>query len=154
MHNAPMQPIDAHAGAVFTQPRTVRFSDCDPAGMVFYPQYFIMLNGLIEDWFTQALGIPYAHYLGCRRLGLPTVSLQSEFRSPSRMGDRIELRLQVERLGGRSLTLRVDVVHGTQCCVQIRQVIVTTSLEHDGAIDIPHDVREAIVHWQNSQGAK
>lgn len=25
--------------------RMIRFSDCDPAGIVFYPQYFVMMNG-------------------------------------------------------------------------------------------------------------
>ena len=29
--------------------RRIRFSDCDPAGIVFYPQYFVMFNGLVEE---------------------------------------------------------------------------------------------------------
>ncbi|HEY1393321.1 MAG TPA: acyl-CoA thioesterase, partial [Methylibium sp.] len=36
--------------AVFWRERQIRFSDCDPAGIVFYPQYFVMFNGLVEDW--------------------------------------------------------------------------------------------------------
>ncbi len=32
--------------AVFSRERLIRFSDCDPAGIVFYPQYFVMFNGL------------------------------------------------------------------------------------------------------------
>jgi 4-hydroxybenzoyl-CoA thioesterase len=136
----------------FTQNRIIRFSDCDPAGMVFFPQYFVMLNALVEDWFTTALGVNYAHLLGQRRIGLPTVALQSEFRAPARMGDTVEFGLQLERLGGRSLTLQVDCRQATVCCVQIRQVLVFTSLAHDGAIDIPPDVREGIAHWQSFTG--
>ena len=44
-------------GAVFTATYAVRFSHCDPAAMLFYPQYFILLQGLIEDWFGKGLGI-------------------------------------------------------------------------------------------------
>jgi 4-hydroxybenzoyl-CoA thioesterase len=36
--------------ASFARERIIRFSDCDPAGIVFYPQYFVMFNGLVEDW--------------------------------------------------------------------------------------------------------
>ena len=144
--------VDATASRIFQQSRAIRFSDCDPAGMVFFPQYFVMLNAVVEDWFTQALGVNYAQLLGQRRIGLPTVALQSEFRAPCRMGDAVEFRLQLERMGSRSLTLRVDCMHGATCCVQIRQVLVSTSLAHDGAIEIPQDVREGVARWQSFTG--
>lgn len=143
---------DAHS-RVFKSPRLVRFSDCDPAGMVFYPNYFVMLNALVEDWFTQGLGINHAHLLGVRRIGLPTVALQTEFRAPGRMGDTLEMRLQVTRMGRRSFTLRVACMKGELCCVEILATIVTTSLAHDGAIEIPADVRQAMTDWQSFEGA-
>jgi 4-hydroxybenzoyl-CoA thioesterase len=46
----------AAASTEFRRPRLIRFSDCDPAGIVFYPQYFVMLNGLVEDWVNEGLG--------------------------------------------------------------------------------------------------
>jgi 4-hydroxybenzoyl-CoA thioesterase len=41
---------------VFVRDKRVRFQHCDPAGIVFYPQYFVMIHELMEDWFTEALG--------------------------------------------------------------------------------------------------
>ena len=35
----------------FTVTQRVRFQHCDPAGIVFYPRYFEMLNATIEEWF-------------------------------------------------------------------------------------------------------
>ncbi|MBY0465479.1 MAG: acyl-CoA thioesterase [Burkholderiales bacterium] len=147
---SPLSPALAEA-PLFVQRRRIRFSDCDPAGMVFFPQYFVMLNAVVEDWFTQALGIDYAHYLGERRMGLPTVALQAEFRAPCRMGDEVELTLAVERLGSRSITLRVDVRHQGAVCVQIRQSIVTTALAHDKAVPVPDDVAQAIQQWRHRE---
>ena len=151
-HPVPLLPIAATGSHLFQHRRVIRFSDCDPAGMVFFPQYFVMLNALVEDWFTQALGVNYANLLGQRRIGLPTVALQSEFRAPCRMGDVVEFRLELERMGSRSLTLRADCMHGATCCVQIRQVLVSTSLSHDGAIKIPQDVRDGVARWQSFTG--
>ena len=89
----------------FEVPRRIRFSDCDPAGIVFYPQYFVMFNGLLEDWVDGPLGIGFAELVSRRRIGLPTVRLEADFRAVSRFGDDVLLSLAVERLGGKSLTL-------------------------------------------------
>lgn len=144
------------ADAVFTVRRLVRFSDCDPAGMVFYPQYFVMLNGLVEDWFTDGLQVNYAGFLGARRLGLPMASLQCDFKRPSRMGETIALRLRLLRVGRRSLTLdiRCTGADGAPDTLrwQAQAVIVTTSLAHDGSIPIPDDVLQGIARWQQLQG--
>ena len=62
--------------ANFTALRSVRFSDCDPAGIVFFPQYLVMLSGVVEQWFDECLQVPYAALISARRLGLPTVRLE------------------------------------------------------------------------------
>ena len=31
----------------FERPRRIRFAHCDPAGIVFFPQYLVMLNNLV-----------------------------------------------------------------------------------------------------------
>ena len=131
----------------FQRARMIRFSDCDPAGIVFYPQYFIMLNGLVEDWVSEGLGIGYHALIAERRIGLPTVRLEADFRAVSRMGDQVMLGLAVERLGSRSMTLVLrcfDPASG-ELRMQVRQVLVTTSLESHRAVEIPQDLRTAIL---------
>jgi 4-hydroxybenzoyl-CoA thioesterase len=130
--------------AAFRRQRLIRFSDCDPAGIVFYPQYFVMFNGLVEDW-VDAMGIGYRHLIAEQRIGLPTVRLEADFRAVSRFGDSVTLALEVERLGARSLTLALQCVGaGDELRMQMRQVLVTTSLETHRAIDVPAALREAI----------
>ncbi len=136
----------------FVRPRLIRFSDCDAAGIVFYPQYFVMLNGLIEDWVNEQLGLDYAGLVVARRIGLPTVRLEVDFKAVSRLGDRVELALQVERLGGASLTLALRCIGANdELRMQMRQVIVTTSLDSHAAVPIPVDLRTAIERWSHPQ---
>lgn len=131
--------------SAFRVPRRIRFSDCDPAGIVFYPQYFVMFNGLMEDWVDGPLGIGFAELVSRRRIGLPTVRLEADFRAVSRFGDDVVLSLGLERLGGRSLTLalRCESAAG-ELRMAMRQVVVTTSLETHQAVDVPADLRAAI----------
>jgi len=131
--------------APFRRERLIRFSDCDPAGIVFYPQYFVMLNGLVEDWVNDALGVGYRALIVDRRIGLPTVRLEVDFQAVSRLGDTVTLALQVERLGGRSLTLALQCTGADGGArMRMRQVLVTTSLDTHRAVDIPSDLRAAI----------
>lgn len=130
----------------FVRERRIRFSDCDPAGIVFYPQYFVMFNGLVEDWIEQGLGLGYRELVLGRRVGVPTVHLEADFTAVSHLGDPVALSLQVERLGRRSLTLQLECRGrgNDDLRMRIKQVIVTTSLDTHTSIDIPDDLRTAI----------
>ena len=44
----------------FVSDKQIRFHHCDPAGIVFYPQYFVLMNELVEDWFDRRLCVPFA----------------------------------------------------------------------------------------------
>lgn len=133
----------------FERPLKVRFAHCDPAGIVFFPQYLVMLNGLVEDWISDALGIAYTDLLGPRRVGLPTVSLTCQFSAISKMGDDIVLGLSLEHIGRSSIRLDLDVMKGATRCVAVQQVLVTTSLDTHQAIAIPDDLRDALVKFQS-----
>lgn len=126
--------------------RMVRFADCDPAGIVFFPNYFRMLNGVVEDWWA-SLGHPWTQLVGERRMGTPTVRLDTEFVRPSKMGEVIRFHLSVERLGASSLTLRHVVIGDDVARMRVRQVLVATSLDTHKAIAWPDDVRAAIVRF-------
>ena len=75
-----IDPMTPAGEMIFRRDRLIRFSDCDPAGIVFYPQYFVMFNGLVEDWVNEGLGVGYQKLVIDRRVGLPTVSLQARLR--------------------------------------------------------------------------
>ena len=132
----------------FEREMRVRFSHCDPAGIVFYPQYFILFNALVEDWFNEALGIDYAAFIRERRVGLPTVKIACEFLRPSWIGERLAMGLAVAKVGNRSFVLSIDCRAGGEERLRTEQVLVTTSLETHRSIAIPADLRTKIVQFQ------
>jgi 4-hydroxybenzoyl-CoA thioesterase len=132
----------------FERVRRIRFAHCDPAGIVFFPQYLVLFSDLVEDWFGSELGIPYSDILAVRRIGLPTVKLTCEFKAVSRMGDDVLFGLEVARLGNRSVTLNLDCRVNREVRVQVQQVIVTTDLRTHRSAPMPDDVRAAILRFQ------
>lgn len=138
----------------FSRSKRVPFSACDPAGIVFFAQYHVMFQDLVDDWVTERLGIPYAELLGPRRIGLPTVRFETDFRAISRMGDAITLALEVEHLGTSSFVLRFTVsgrdgAGREELRAKARQVIVCTSLDTHKSTPLPDDLRAAILTFMH-----
>lgn len=137
---------------IYEHSYAIRFAHCDPAGIVFYPQYFVLANGLVEDWFSQGLGVNYADMISERKVGLPIVSLKCEFAAPSRMGEAVSFRLSTSRVGKRSISLDIEAAGKDGLRLKMQQTLVTTSLETHQSIDIPSDILDAIHRWQLTSG--
>jgi 4-hydroxybenzoyl-CoA thioesterase len=133
----------------FETKRTLRFGDCDPAGIAYFPNYFHILNGVIEEWWTE-LGFPWRDLFTTRRIGLPTVQLDTQFLAPSFMADVLIFRLEITKLGSRSMTLRHTVSRDETLLWQATQVVVATSLDTHKSIVWPDDVLAALQSFQES----
>ena len=93
----------------FVSRQLVRFSHCDPAGIVFYPRFFDMFNAAQEDWFAQGLDCPWGgDYMGPRNLRLPSLNITAEFIRACRMSETIAFHLWVTRLGRSTLELALE----------------------------------------------
>jgi 4-hydroxybenzoyl-CoA thioesterase len=136
--------------ATFEMPVRVRFGHCDPAGIVYFPQYLVMTNALVEDWFNDGLKIDYAYMITTRKIGLPIVKLDCEFSRPSRMGETITLSLTLEALGRRSIRIAIVCHCGDEVRFRAKQVLVTTSLESGQSIDVPPDIATALAAYAPS----
>lgn len=87
---------------MFDYPQPVLFRHCDPAGIVFYPRYFEMINDVVEAFFAH-LGMPF--YVLHPEASVPTAHIEADFKAPSRHGDTLAFCLTVVRLGRSSVTL-------------------------------------------------
>ena len=90
------------AHKVFEKPIRVHFSNCDPAGIVFHPQYFVLINELMEDFLEDVAGVGF---IEIRRygVGFPVVSVKTQFTKPSRPSDRLMGQVWVEKIGDKSI---------------------------------------------------
>ncbi|GAA0655707.1 acyl-CoA thioesterase [Brevundimonas lenta] len=112
------------SGQVFTVERRVRFADVDAAGIVFFPRYFEMLNGVVEDWFADALGVSFGELHLQRHSSVPTAAIEARFAAPSRLEDDLRFSLTVTKLGGASCGLRHRIECGDELRFEATQTIV------------------------------
>ena len=126
----------------------VRFADCDPAQMVFYPRYLVMFNDLVEDWFREGLKLPFSYYHFEQQHGLPTVHLAVDFVAPSRLGELLTATLTVNQIGRSSIGLDI-LLRGPDGSDRVRGkvVLVVTDLHSNRAIPIPDELRAKILRY-------
>jgi 4-hydroxybenzoyl-CoA thioesterase len=132
----------------FKNDKLIRFHHCDPAGIVFYPQYFVLFNELVEDWFNGGLGIDFAAFHAVDRLGIPMAHLECDFLSTSRVGEVLNFSLAVTKIGRTSLTLAVEARAGDTVRVRATLVVVLASLETHRPVPIPAAMREKLERFR------
>jgi 4-hydroxybenzoyl-CoA thioesterase len=134
---------------MFQRDKLIRFHHCDPAGIVFYPQYFVLFHELMEDWFGEGLGIDYAEFVRGRGMGLPMVKLECEFLAPNPMGHVLTLELTVKRIGNSSITLGVRGTAEGRECVRATLLVVHTSIKEMRSVPIPGELRAAMERFKS-----
>jgi 4-hydroxybenzoyl-CoA thioesterase len=124
---------------------TVRFGDCDPAGLVYYPVLLHYCHAAMEEFFAARCGTSYAALVSGRRLGFPTVNVRAEFFAPLVYGDEAEVEVWVSRVGTSSADFEYRLRRGSdgRACVSATLVQVSMNLDERRAVPVPEDLRRA-----------
>jgi 4-hydroxybenzoyl-CoA thioesterase len=130
----------AHATTV-----RVRWSDADPAGIVFYPRFFEWYDLGTEALF-EAIGLPWPQlFPGHGIVGVPIVESGSTFVAPVRYGDTVTIRSTVAWVKAKTFRMEHELsVRGIVCArgFEIRAWVLRPSRagERLRAAAIPDDV--------------
>jgi 4-hydroxybenzoyl-CoA thioesterase len=139
----------------FTSVQKIRFDDVDGAGIVYYPQFFHLCHAAFEDFFDTAAPISYPELISRRRLGFPTVALESQFHAPLEYGDVAVIELSVERIGRSSVTFgyRIRRKRDGVLCFQARNTTVLIDLDDKRPRPIFDDLRTILARYLSADDA-
>ena len=132
---------------VFRVEYPVRFSHCDPAGIVYFPRFFDLIHQAMEDWFTYGLGERFSDLVMQKGLGTPTVATQCDFISPARFGDALAIELSIARLGNASVELQFHASVHERTCFKCRHTICLFDRTAVKAVPIPEDLRDRMQQY-------
>ena len=122
--------------SAFSVQKLVRFHHCDPAGIVFYPQYFMIFNEVVEDWFAAALGVDFRQMHLVDHEGMPVRKTECEFFAPSKLGDVLDCALTVDRVGNSSVAITITVGCKGELRTVVHHVLVHVSNTTGAALPI------------------
>lgn len=127
----------------------IAFSDCDPAQIVFFANYFKWFDTSSREFFT-ACGVPSWRETTAERgiIGTPLVDAQATFRNSATYGEDIEIESWVEKWGGKSFVMRHVACRGDTILCEGREVRVFAVQDPGNplrikAVGVPEDIRTA-----------
>jgi YbgC/YbaW family acyl-CoA thioester hydrolase len=131
---------------IFSTHIKVRFGDCDPAGLVYYPVIFHYCHVAMEEFFAARCSISYHALMRDERIGFPTVNAQTEFFVPLVYGDEAEVEVSVSRVGRSSVTFEYSIrrTNDNTLCARSTQIHVAMNLDTRRAVPIPDKYIKAL----------
>jgi YbgC/YbaW family acyl-CoA thioester hydrolase len=133
---------------LFVTQRRVQFSETDMAGIVHFANFYRWMEEAEHEYF-RSLGLSIMHHQPDGTvLGWPRVSASCNYSAPAHYEETIEARLDVERVGMRSVTYVIEFWRGdvklatgrmkTACCICHANGTLTS-------VDLPDNYR-ALIH--------
>jgi 4-hydroxybenzoyl-CoA thioesterase len=127
----------------------IQWGDCDPAGIVFYPNYFRWFD-IATHKLMSAAGVgqrDQVEKFGI--IGAVLVSAKCDFRRPMTFGDRIVHKVHVVEWSERSFVVSHVLTKAGEVAAQGAETRVCLARDADGSvrsIPIPEGFRQALVH--------
>jgi 4-hydroxybenzoyl-CoA thioesterase len=128
-------------------PVNVQFGDCDPAGIVFFPNFSRWMDEASLAFFM-ACGVPPWRELVKTRgiIGTPLLEIHTKFKRPATYGETIEVHTSVEEWSAKTFRHRHVVKRGeTLLCegTEVRAFCIRDPENADRikAIAVPEDIR-------------
>jgi 4-hydroxybenzoyl-CoA thioesterase len=134
----------------------IEFGDCDPAGIVYYPNYFRMFDAATAHLFEAALGmkkIAWTRHYGI--VGIPMVDTGARFIKPARFGDEVTINTTITGFRRSSFDVGHQVFHEGMLAIEARETRVWTGRDPDDpdklkSVPLPNDVVAALSRGDQS----
>jgi len=119
----------------------VTFDAGDPAGIMFFPNYFVLSQRAWEHQLV-ANQIPWAEWYHHPDWGVPLKHVQADFMEMIRPGEQIAIHQSVKQLGNSSVTLKHDFFNGqNKLCASLETVHVFIDKKTFRKRPIPDSIR-------------
>lgn len=126
---------------------TVEFGDCDPAQIVFYPNFFRWFDAASRHFFIAA-GVPPWRELERTTgiIGTPLVDASARFLLPATYGDAIEVETTIAEWRGKSFVMQHLLRRGDELLAEGREVRIFARRHPDDpgriqAVPAPDSIR-------------
>ena len=126
----------------------VEFGDCDPAGIVWFPNFFRWIDAASRHFFIEC-GVPPWHEtektLGV--FGTPLVDTHSKFLKTASYGDTLSVNVSVTEWRDKSFVQVYRIMRGDEAIMECEEVRIFAARRTDGkngirAVAIPPEIRE------------
>jgi 4-hydroxybenzoyl-CoA thioesterase len=140
-------PFRAATGRVIVHRVHVEFGDCDPARIVWFPNFFRWIDAASRHFFL-GCGVPPWHETEATRgiIGTPLVDTHARFIKTASYGDTLDIHTSVAEWRDKSFVQRYRILRGEDLIMECDEVRIFAARREDSAtgiraIPIPADIK-------------
>ncbi len=126
----------------------IQFGDCDPAGIVYYPNYFRFFDNATAALLSAAFAMHKRNWLEHFGIaGIPMVDTGARFIKPSRFGDVVDIRSEITELGRSSFSVKHTLLRDGAIAIEAHEKRVWVVRDEQGGIrsaPLPENVRQLL----------
>jgi 4-hydroxybenzoyl-CoA thioesterase len=126
----------------------IEFGDCDPARIVWFPNFFRWIDAASRHFFISC-GVPPWHELEKSRglIGTPIVNTEAKFLSTVTYGDRLDIKVSIPEWREKSFVQQYFLFCGERAVMECKEVRIFAGRRADNpeairALPVPEDLRK------------
>lgn len=129
---------------MYTYQTKIKLHETDAAGLLFFSHQFKIIHDAYEALLEQ-IGFGFAELIRNQKFFLPIVHAEADYKMPLFVGDVIEIRVSVEKVGETSFTFAYRLINPKGETVgTARTVHVTMDKTTQKKIPLPSEMRAKI----------
>ena len=129
---------------IYKHPLFIHFNDADPAGILFFANYFTKVHQAIEH-FVQSLDISWSEWFANPDLGVPLRHVEAQYFEPLWAGQNYEIQISIEKLSSSSVTFQHRIFNTQQkLCTELKTVHVFIKVPEKEKTPIPTTIYQKL----------
>lgn len=141
-------PDTAPTGPVLAVRDRVRWSDCDPFGIIYYGAY-IRLFQVAEEELFRACGLPFEVLRRQKGVWIPRKAVHAEFHSPAELDEEVIVESWFSRIGTTSITMQFEVYRASDRAHRATGSLTVVSVDKTrmATTPLPDDVKRMLARY-------
>ena len=133
----------------FAMQTRVRWSEVDPQGVVFNPNYLVYADIALTEY-MRAIGLPFPDALEGSGNEIFAVRSEVDFRSPARFDDVLTLSARTARIGRTSFAVAFAIRREEALLAEVRTIYVHADPKTATSLPLPERLIERITAFERT----
>lgn len=132
---------------MFITKNKVRMHDTDMAGILYFPRQFRFAHDALEDM-VESEGLGFDQMFTREDFVIVIVHAESDYITPLRVGDSLEIHVGVERIGTSSFTVHYQIFKADKTLTGTAKTVhVTLDRKTRKKVPIPEKARKMLMKY-------
>ena len=120
----------------------VKWGNLDPAGIVFYPNYFAWIDEATHHFFED-IGLPLIKMMREQKIAFGVVEANCQFITPGKYYDILNINTSLKEIKTKTITLAHEITNNRQKVANGKEIRACIDISTPGimkAVIIPEDI--------------